>query len=70
GAVYRDPVAFADGFRTAALIGSGMLVLGGLLSAVGIRNSPDEPETEHCYSCPLDGPHLETVQPARTPRTT
>jgi MFS family permease len=71
GAVYRDPVAFADGFRTAALIGSAMLILGGLLSAVGIRNHADEPEneTEHCYSCPFDGPRLETVQP-RVQRTT
>ena len=69
GAVYRDPAAFADGFRTAALIGTGMLILGGLLSAVGIRNTEDEPETEHCYSCPLDGPRLETVQHARTQRT-
>jgi EmrB/QacA subfamily drug resistance transporter len=69
GAVYRDPAAFADGFRTAAIIGAGMLVLGGLLSAVGIRNHDDEPETEHCFSCPVDGPRLETVQPARTQRT-
>jgi EmrB/QacA subfamily drug resistance transporter len=68
GAVYRDPDAFAAGFRTAALIGAGMLVLGGLLSAVGIRNHDDEPETEHCFSCPVDGPRLETVQPARTQR--
>ncbi|HEY6749680.1 MAG TPA: MFS transporter [Mycobacteriales bacterium] len=69
GSVYRDPAAFADGFRIAVLIGTGMLVLGGLLSAVGIRNTEDELETEHCFSCPLDGPHLETVQPARTQRT-
>jgi predicted MFS family arabinose efflux permease len=69
GAVYRDPVAFADGFRMAALIGAGMLVLGGLLSAVGIRNDEDTPDNEHCFSCPVDGPHLETVHPARTQRT-
>ena len=69
GEVYRNPTAFAAGFRTAALIGAGMLVLGGLLSAVGIRNTEDEPETEHCFSCPFDGPRLETVHPARTQRT-
>ena len=26
-------------------------------------------DTEHCYSCPVEGPHLETVQPARMQRT-
>jgi hypothetical protein len=72
GDVYRDPVAFAGGFHMAVWIGAGMLVVGGLLSAVGISNRPDGeegPETEHCYSCPVDGPRLETVQPARVQRT-
>ena len=35
GDVYRDPAAFAAGFHTAVCIGAGMLVAGGLLSAVG-----------------------------------
>jgi EmrB/QacA subfamily drug resistance transporter len=65
GDVYRDPGAFADGFRTAVLIGAGLLVLGGLLAAVGIRNDVGTPDTEHCFSCPVDGPRLETVQPTR-----
>ncbi|MFC5952434.1 MFS transporter [Pseudonocardia lutea] len=35
---YSDPVAFDAGFRTALLIGAGLLVLGGLVSAVAIRS--------------------------------
>jgi EmrB/QacA subfamily drug resistance transporter len=72
GDVYRDPSAFEAGFHMAVWIGAGMLVAGGLLSAVGISNRPDEadrPATEHCYSCPVEGPRLETVQPARGQRT-
>jgi hypothetical protein len=57
----------------AVWIGAGMLAIGGLLSAVGISNRPEagaeRQETEHCYSCPVEGPHLETVQPARVQRT-
>jgi hypothetical protein len=72
GDVYRNASAFESGFHTAVWIGAGMLVAGGLLSAVGISNKPDVAEgsaIEHCYSCPVDGPHLETVQPARSQRT-
>jgi EmrB/QacA subfamily drug resistance transporter len=71
GDVYRDPERFAAGFHTATLIGVGMLVIGGLLSAVGISNHEDEgpADSRHCFSCPVDGPHLETVQPARAQRT-
>ena len=72
GGVYRDPAAFATGFHMAVWIGAGMLVAGGLLSAVGISNRPEgaeRQETVHSYSCPVEGPHLETVQPARVQRT-
>jgi predicted MFS family arabinose efflux permease len=75
GEVYRDPAAFSAGYRTATLIAVGLLVAGGLLSAVGISDDlgkvgpepgrPGGPDVEHCFSCPVDGPHLETVQPAR-----
>jgi EmrB/QacA subfamily drug resistance transporter len=77
GEVYLAPAEFAAGFRTAMLIAAGLLVLGGLLSAATVSNevgrvSPvGEPgrlggqDVEHCFSCPVDGPHLETVQPAR-----
>jgi EmrB/QacA subfamily drug resistance transporter len=73
GDVYLDPGAFERGFHMAVFIGAGMLAAAGLLSAVGISNQPDSgkegPETEHCYSCPVEGPHLETVQPARVQGT-
>jgi EmrB/QacA subfamily drug resistance transporter len=72
GDVYRDPDAFTGGFRIAMGISAGLLVAGGLLSAAFISNdvgkvTPDaeRPEVEHCYSCPVAGPHLETVRPAR-----
>ena len=75
GEVYRDPVAFSAGYRTATLIAVGLLVAGGVLSAVAISDDivkvaaepgkPGGPDVEHCFSCPVDGPHLETVQPAR-----
>jgi EmrB/QacA subfamily drug resistance transporter len=65
GDVYRDPDAFAGGFRTAILVGVGMLVVGGVVAAAGIRNGPRTEDTEHCFSCPVDGPRLETVQPTR-----
>ena len=68
GDVYRDPAAFSDGFHLAAMIGAGLLVAGGVLAAVGIRNGADPVDTEHCFSCPVEGPRLETVQPSR--RTT
>jgi EmrB/QacA subfamily drug resistance transporter len=72
GDVYRNPLAFESGFHMAIWIGAGMLALGGLLSAVGISNRPqgvERQENEQIYSCPFDGPHLETVQPARVQRT-
>jgi EmrB/QacA subfamily drug resistance transporter len=72
GDVYRNPAAFETGFHMAIWIGAGMLVLGGLLSAAGISNRPEgakREEAQHCYACPIDGPHPETVQPARVQRT-
>lgn len=68
GDVYRDPAAFADGFRTATIIGAVLLVLGAVLAAVGLRDPARAgagPGEEHCFSCPVAGPHLETVQPSR-----
>ena len=69
GDVYLDPVAFADGFRIATLICAGLLVAGGVLAAIGIRNDAGVPDADHSFSCPVDGPHLETVRPAHTQRT-
>ncbi|MFL6128030.1 MAG: MFS transporter [Mycobacteriales bacterium] len=72
GEVYRDPVAFADGYRTATLLAAGLLVVGGLLSAALVSNDVGRvdagagPDQDHCFSCPVDGPRLETVRSART----
>jgi len=75
GADYESATAFASGYHTATLIAAGLLVAGGLISAVTISNdqrvpgeperAAKQPEMEHCFSCPVDGPRLETVQPAR-----
>ena len=75
GEDYQSPTAFASGYHTATLISAGLLVAGGLISAVTISNdqrvpgrpgrAAEQPELEHCFSCPVDGPRLETVQPAR-----
>jgi EmrB/QacA subfamily drug resistance transporter len=80
GDVYRDPAAFADGYRTAALLAAGLLVLGGLLSAALVSNDvgridagggtdEERPDVHHCYSCPVDGPRLETVRSAHRERS-
>jgi EmrB/QacA subfamily drug resistance transporter len=78
GEDYQSAEAFASGYRTAMLIAASLVVLGGLLSAVTIRNDQPLPGTgtagtgepaqreeyEHCFNCPVDGPHLESLQPA------
>jgi hypothetical protein len=69
GDVYRDAGAFATGFHTAVWIGAGMLVAGGLLSAVGISNQVDEAGAEHHYSCPVNAPQLEPAGSPRVQRT-
>jgi EmrB/QacA subfamily drug resistance transporter len=80
GEVYRDPDAFADGYRTATLLAAGLLVLAGLLSAALVSNDVgrieagdgaggERPDVDHCYSCPVDGPRLETVRSARGERS-
>jgi EmrB/QacA subfamily drug resistance transporter len=78
GDVYNDPEAFAAGFHTATVIGAGLLVVGAVLAAVGLRGPEGGPgggpeggdgvpaaAPEHCFSCPVDGPHLETVRSSR-----
>jgi MFS family permease len=78
GDVYRDPAAFEAGYRTATLLAAGLLVVGGLLSAALVRNDAGridpgvqdgDDDVEHCYSCPVDGPRLETVRPTRAERS-
>ena len=73
---YRSADSFAAGYRHAVLVDAAMLVLAGLVAAVGIRNqvpqaAPErglplrEPNLTHCYACPVEGPRLETIQPVR-----
>ena len=76
---YRNPDAFAAGYRNAMLVNAGMLGLAGFVAAVGIRNQvpqaaperglpPLEQKLTHCYTCPVEGPRLETIQPVREER--
>ncbi|WDF33825.1 MFS transporter [Arthrobacter agilis] len=55
GDAYTDPSVFAGGFDTACIIGAVVLVVGGLLAALTIRN-PRVPESEHPSHCAVDGP--------------
>src|SRR5271155_2050221 len=63
GAAYREPHSFSDGFHTAVLIGAGLCVVGGLISAAGIvnpkRGSVEAPVQAH--SCAIDGPSLHVA---------
>ena len=58
---YLHPAAFASGFRTAMWLAGGACALGGVISAVTIRNNltatPAAEESPH-YSCSLDAPQL------------
>lgn len=65
GADYTDPERFADGFRTAMLLTAGLLVLGGVLAALTIRNDVCVHEPERHRSCPVDGPPVEARLPGR-----
>lgn len=66
---YLRPGLFAPGFRNAALVASGLSVLGGLLSALLIRNAPPPSgrtsttageSAEACVTCALDAAPLGT----------
>jgi EmrB/QacA subfamily drug resistance transporter len=62
GAAYADPGRLLPAYRSAMLICSGLLALGGLLAALLVRSPtpvPDEARAEpRRYSCPVDGPGL------------
>lgn len=68
GEDYLHPSAFADGFRIAMAISAALLVIGGIVAAVTIRNPPRARLTttsdRHHY-CAIDGPpiHDSTTQP-------
>jgi EmrB/QacA subfamily drug resistance transporter len=73
GAEYTDPVAFDAGFRTAMLIGAGLLVAAAVVAFALVRRplrdaaEPGEGavRVEECLHCPVTGPALH---PADTPR--
>ena len=71
GDSYLHPAELAGGFRSAALIAGSWCVIGGAVSAIGIRNPP-QPRTarsraapstepvEACLHCALDGTPLNS----------
>ncbi|HVF59562.1 MAG TPA: MFS transporter [Thermoanaerobaculia bacterium] len=61
---YRDPAAVEAGYRIATFVNVGLMLLGSALAAFGIGKERER-ELAHCYSCPLDGPRLETVRQVR-----
>lgn len=70
GEDYRNAAAFAAGYRVATLAEVGLLVAGSVVAALGIPNAVPRPAATprgltHAYCCPVDGPRLETIQPAR-----
>ncbi|MGZ4611347.1 MAG: MFS transporter [Actinomycetes bacterium] len=67
GEAYSDATLLEPAFRTAMWVCAGLLVIGGLLSALFVRNPPREepvpghplrPTEEPPHSCPVDGPPL------------
>jgi hypothetical protein len=66
GETYRDPAAFDAAFGRAALIGAGMLALGGLVSGLWISNDraarrapePEHRDPDECFNCALDAPPM------------
>jgi EmrB/QacA subfamily drug resistance transporter len=53
GAAYSDPAVFRAGFATACLIGCVVLVMGGLLAALTIRNVPAPSEQQDPAGLPV-----------------
>jgi EmrB/QacA subfamily drug resistance transporter len=63
GADYRRPVALTHGFHTAALVGAGLALAGGVISWFTIRDGePFEPPAadHHDSSCSIDAPPLRS----------
>ena len=60
GADHRDPAAFDQGFAVAMVICAGLLVLGGLLSALTISNAGVQAAARPARErhCAVDGPPL------------
>jgi len=56
GQVYADPVAFADGFTTAVWVCAGLMVLGGVIAALAIRDTVLAEAPTGAEPAPLDPP--------------
>ncbi|PRX96313.1 MFS transporter [Allonocardiopsis opalescens] len=77
GDAFRDPAAFTAGFHAAMAVCAGLLVLGGVLAFVTIRDrlAPPEPPAaarrpQRTVHCAVDGPPLERprgAEPAAPP---
>lgn len=75
GGAYTDPVLFSQGYRTAMLITSGLLVAGAGVAALAVRDHLVEPGDACPYSrrprkyhCPVDGAPLSPPEVERLPR--
>jgi EmrB/QacA subfamily drug resistance transporter len=65
---YQHPEAFADGFRIAMILSASLLVIGGIVAAVTIRDPlvPDRPvaradQPAQRHHCGIDGPPLQAA---------
>lgn len=75
GDAYNDPVQLRDAFRDAMLLCSGLLVLGGAISAVTIRTlepavdvgAPEPTPEPHHWHCQVDCTPLHAVPEAHDP---
>lgn len=72
GEVYTDPVAFDAGFRTAMLIGAGLLVAAALVAFALVRRPldagtppPDRVRIEEYVHCGVTGPQVHPAQSRR-----
>jgi MFS family permease len=68
GSAYLHPAEFSAGFHRAVLICGGLCVLGGVLSAIAIRNAPrpaEPPERRAHVHCGLDAPPVDDRRTAR-----
>ncbi|HEY8548185.1 MAG TPA: MFS transporter [Acidimicrobiales bacterium] len=77
GDTYRDPAAFSDGFRTGMLIAAGLVLVGGVVGLLTVRNPApaarpaEAPDHVGRYHCGVEGPQLsECPRPPATETST
>jgi len=64
GEAYTNPTLLQPAFRTAMWVCAGLLVAGGVLSAVFVRRpttelGPEQLRLEHSHHCSVNGPPIE-----------